>query len=182
MSEDKKLLTEEDIRNLENLNEEMIKEYCRLGEERLKDCLETKKQLEQKSFILLSAYITISLVLFHISTQENASIAYGISACILFIGIFFLLWSIKLSFYGNLGKNPKYWLQDKKYLTLNSDYNRYIYAYNLKNLMDKIEVCKKSNQEKRAKISIAIYAGFISIIPFIILFFHNHHLLVKAAE
>jgi len=181
MSEEK-ILTTDDIRKLDNLNEEMIKEYCRLGEERLKDCLDTKKQLEQKSFILLGGYITISLALFHISMQPTIDISYGISACFLLIGIIFLLWSIKFSTYGNLGKNPKYWLQDKKYLILPNDHNKYIYAYNLVNLMERIEYSKKRNEKKRAKIIIAIYAGFFSLTPFIILFFHNHHLSVAEVE
>jgi hypothetical protein len=71
MCEGKKILTVDDIMKLDNLNEEMIKEYCRLGEERLKDCLDTKKQFEQKASILLSIYMPLSIALFGLAAKFN---------------------------------------------------------------------------------------------------------------
>jgi hypothetical protein len=165
-------MTLDDIRQLENLNEEMIKEYCRLAEERLKDCLDTKKQLEQKAFVLLSGYITISLALFGLIISGKLPYIFGLSSLILCIGICFILLTIKLSNYGNLGRHPEDFLgkRNYNYLTIDKKYQALMYAYNLEYLVDAINISKKSNTDKRLKINLAIYCGAIALVPFLIKF------------
>jgi len=167
-------LTEDEISKLNSgdLNEDMIKEYCRLGEERLKDCLDTKKQFEQKGSILLSIYMPISLALFGLSMKFELPYIFNISAFCLFIGIFFILSSIHFSDYGSLGRHPEDFLGkiDYNYLTVDKKEQALMYAYNLEYLIDTINISDESNNKKQSKIIIAIWCGAISIVPFVIKF------------
>jgi len=169
-NKDKKILTQQEIQNLKGLNEEMIREYCRLAEERLKDCLETKRQFEQKASILLSIYMPISLALFGLSAKFNLPWTFNISASILFIAIIFILLSIHCSDYGNLGRHPSSWLQSNDYLTVKNNHKAAIYGYLLYDWVERIDASNKSNDKKQFKITLAIWLGFIAILPFLIKF------------
>lgn len=164
-NDNEKILTSKNIRKFSNLNEEMIKEYCRLGEENLRDCLATKKQIEQKSFILLTAYITISIALFGYMFSHYSTIVF-LSACCLCVGIILLLISIKFSNYGCLGRNTEDWLNGKEYITITKENQAFIFSDNLIDLANKINQSDKSNNAKIKKVTQAIYWGIAATFLF----------------
>ena len=73
------VLTKDDIRHLKNLNIDNIKFYLRLAEERLSDALDTKKQLDQKAFILFSGYMVATFALIGMS-ERFVDLAYWFNA------------------------------------------------------------------------------------------------------
>ncbi len=84
----KNIISAEQIRTIENLNHKAITFYIDLAEKRLNDELDTKKQFEQKSFVLLSGYITASIALFGLADKfNNSSFWFNMTAIIFCSGI-----------------------------------------------------------------------------------------------
>jgi hypothetical protein len=163
------LLTKDAIKNLEDLNRDAIKLYLESAEARLADTLDTKKQLEQKAFILFSGYIAAALAFFGLAEESN-SIGFWLysTAFVFCIGIIPLFISMKSSIYGNLGRHPKDWLEDEKYLTVKKEHEAHVLAYMLYDYMYRIDVSKKANERKALFLNIAVLFGMASLLPFTI--------------
>lgn len=163
------ILNLNDIQNLRNINNEAVKIFLSAAEERLKDALETKKQLEQKSFILFSGYITAAIALFGLSAKFSAlEFWFNLTAIPFCIAMIPLLLSFKASKYGNLGRHPKDWLENDKYLTVKTENLSHIYAYMLYSFVNRINQSNTSNKKKAGYLNYVILSGMLSICPFII--------------
>lgn len=172
-----KIISAEQIRGIENLNYEAIKFYIDLAEKRLNDELETKKQFEQKTFVLMSGYITAAIALFGLAEKFQASsFWFNITALIFCAGILPLFISLKSSDYGKLGKNPADLLQTTDYIAVNEDKLPHIYAYILREFVNKIDASTKSNLKKSGWLNVAIILGLLSVVPFLLkVLFCQHH-------
>jgi hypothetical protein len=163
------ILNLNDIYKLRNINEEAVKIFLSAAEERLKDALETKKQLEQKSFILFSGYITTVIALFGLSLKFTAlGFWFNLTAIPFCIAMIPLLLSFKASKYGNMGRHPKDWLENDKYLTVEKENLSHIYAYMLYSFVGRIDQSNTSNKKKACYLNYVILLGMLSICPFII--------------
>lgn len=175
----------EQIREIEILNLNAVKFYLDLAEKRLGDDLETKKQFEQKAFVLLSGYITASIALFSLAEKfKSESLFFNLTAILFCMGILPLFFSLKSSAYGALGKNPKDWLQSIDYLAVVDEKVPHMYAYTLWGFVKKINTSTVSNSKKAFYLNIAVLLGMSSVLPFLfkVLFLQPHHLLLKVLE
>lgn len=163
------MLSFDDISKLRNINEKTVKVFLSAAEERLKDALETKKQLEQKNFILFSGYITAVIALFGLSVRFTTLDFWFILTAIPFcLAMVPLLLSFKASKYGNLGRHPRDWLKNDKYLTVKNEDLGHIYAYMLHSFVNRIDQSNTSNKKKVSYLNYVIFLGILSVFPFII--------------
>ena len=141
---------------------EIVKEGVSQAEKRLTDALDTRKQLEQKAFTLLGGYITVSMALFGFAATLGKQhllfstlLAMG---ALFFVGIIFLIRSLRTSDYGTLGRCPDIWLQqgtiDGTSATLAT-----ILAYVLYDYDNRIRVSDGSNNTKGELLNYAIMCG-----------------------
>lgn len=163
------ILSRQAIRDLDGLNEEAIQFYLGLAEKRLMDTLDTKKQLDQKAFILLSGYILVVISLFQLAFNSDDGASYFVNgtALILCAGVGSLFASILIRRYGTNGRHPADWLHDSSYLTVKTKHTALIYAYVLHDYIDRIEESKKSNASKVFWLNAAIGFALCSTLPFI---------------
>ena len=164
-----KIITADQIRSLDNLNDEAIKFYLSLAEQRLSDELDTKKQFEQKSFILLSGYITAAIALFGFAEKfQSSSFWFNMTAVVFCTGILPLFLSLKSSNYGKLGRHPEDWLMSTDYLILSAEKITHMYAYTLRGFVNKVNASKESNRKKNTRLNIAVILGLCSVLPFLV--------------
>ena len=163
------IISKAEISTLTGLNLSAIKEYVSLAENRLVDTLETKKQLEQKAFILFSGYITAALALFGL-TEKFTGIAFwlNLTAIVFCIGVIPLFLSMKASNYGTIGRHPNDWLEGSDYLTIKDEHISYTHANMLHDLILRIDTSKGSNDKKATYLNIAILTGMAALLPFFI--------------
>jgi hypothetical protein len=168
-----------------NINIDIAKEAFSQSEKRLNDILETKKQYEQKAFILLNSYFLTSTALFTIAfsifKSKESLIFYGfiIYGIILFIATFCFILSLLKDDYGYLGSTPDMWLKkdilegDNSSLAIMLSYITYYHQ-------ERINYSLISNQKKEKWIDRGIYLTLCSPIIFFIiitlfyLFLHYH--------
>ena len=153
-----------------NLNIDNIKFYLRLAEERLSDALDTKKQLDQKAFILFSGYMVATFALIGMS-ERFVDLAYWFNASAIFFGAGAvpLFLCIRTMTYGTKGRHPEDWLgSGGSYLQVKDKKMAYIYAYTLHDHIGRIDMSKKSNETKVFYLNTAIGFGLLSLAPFII--------------
>jgi hypothetical protein len=162
-----KLLTKEFIRGLEGLNGRAIKFYLDEAEKRLQDILNTKRELEQKAYVLFAGYITAAFALFGLA-ERLEDISYWLigSAFFFCFGVVMLFFVINTSKYGTVGRNPYDWLEDPVYLTVKSNHLAHIYAYVLHDYIADIEISKQSNAYKVFYLRVAVLLGLFSLAPF----------------
>lgn len=163
------LITKEDIKKIRNLNECAIKYYLEAAEKRMADILNTKKELEQKAFVLFAGYIAAAFALFGLA-ERIVDLSYWFigSAFFFCIGVVMLFLVINTRKYGTVGRNPEDWLDSSVYLTVKRKYMAHIYAYMLHDYIDDIEISKRSNEIKVFYLNIAVALGLLSLTPFII--------------
>jgi len=163
------ILSALEIKELKNLNINLIKDYTTLAEKRLDDVLEIKKELEQKSFALLGGYLTASLTLFSLALKF-VEINFWLNSTAMFfgLGVIPLFLSLKTSLYGIKGRSPSSWLCDGQYLTAPDKNAPLIHAYILHGYDERIEQSIESNSKKSKFLNIAIWFGVLSLSPFVI--------------
>lgn len=112
----RRMLTKKEIKKIKHFNLFTAQEGLRQAEQRLNHCLETKRDIESKTRILLSIFVSITVALFSVPQILNidkptvywATMLTGI--CVLF-SVLCLLRSLKTLGYGTLGRYPDTWLQ-----------------------------------------------------------------------
>jgi len=169
------MLTTEEIQELyPNINKDIVREGINQAEDRLKDCLSTKTQLEQKALIILGAYVAIQLAIFSAIAFLYKSNAINplfftllLSGLVFTVGSIYLVLSLRASDYGTMGRSPSTWLQPD---TLEGDSHTHalILAHVLHGYDHRIETSIQSNAVKSRQLIIAIVAGVSSPIVFIV--------------
>ncbi|AEJ02199.1 hypothetical protein Nit79A3_2427 [Nitrosomonas sp. Is79A3] len=163
------ILTKDQIGKLTGLNTEAIKFYLVLANQRLEDTLSIKRELEQKAFILFAGYIAAAFALFGLAERSDGLSYWLIGSALFFCaGVVMLFVVINIEKYGVLGRNPEDWLDRQDYLTIKDKHIGHMYAYVLYDLIDDIEMSKRSNSSKVFYLSVAIALGLLSLSPLVI--------------
>lgn len=163
------ILTKDQIGKLTGLNTEAIKFYLSLANQRLEDTLNIKRELEQKAFILFAGYIAAAFALFGLAEGSHGFSYWLIGSAFFFcagVGMLFVV--INIEKYGVLGRNPEDWLDRADYLTIGDEHIGHMHAYVLYDLINDIEMNKRSNGSKVFYLRIAIALGFLSLSPLVI--------------
>lgn len=153
------------------INLDIAKEAYTQAEKKLNDILDTKKQFEQKAFILFSGYLTSAIGLFvlRLTLFNNKKLfsVFIVSSIILLLGVVSFCIALRTAQYGSLGSSPKMWLE--KYI-LEGDNNMLskMFAYLTFYCHEKIDISLKSNNLKAFFIDLGIYFGIIAIGIFIV--------------
>ncbi len=161
-----------------NLNPRIVEEAHNQAEKRLLDVLETKKNHEQKAFILLNAYLTLALAILGVAgsiyksvPSDNQWIPFFIAGILLITGS--VLFSISLTDknYGSVGSNPDMWLNQGIIDSTNEQHLYVMLAYITFHYQNRIEVSIKSNDAKTKLIRFGMYAGIFAPVALIISYF-----------
>lgn len=167
------MLSIAEIKNLK-INKEIIIEAVNSAKERLSDSLDTRKQLEQKCFILLSGYLTITLAicsatcyLYKVDNINYLFFVLSVISIIFIVALGFIFFALKGSSYGTLGRHPETWLQPH---VLDGTEKTYcvMLGYILHGYVERIETSINSNEIKCNMLNIAIILGCCSPVVFIL--------------
>jgi len=169
------LLSLDEIRSFHTkINLSIVNNGILEAKSRLKDALETKRLLDQKTFVLLKGYMLTSIALilalvFFISSKPITLIfiSFIISAFFFCFGIVFLLISLKSANYGTLGNYPDCWLQEG-IIDGDQDTHSTMLTYILHAYHDKIWQSDDSNIRKSGFLNLGILSGIIAIIPIMV--------------
>jgi len=158
------ILTEDEIQSLyPNINKDIVLKGLAQAEDRLKDCLTTKKELEKRTFVILSLYVIVQLVTFSVSEFSHINP----SVFMLTFGSILLLLSLKSSNYGALGRLPIVWLR-KDVLDGSDEVYVLTLAHILHRCTKQIKVSLKSNKYKSRLLDASILFGASSPIIFML--------------
>ena len=169
------MLTLEEIKNCK-INYEIIREALEQSEKRLKDYLQTMKDINQKTFIYFNAYLTIIIGLISAGYIIKDKNIYPQLLDFIFIFSPFILCSLILfilalhSFnYGSVGSDPEMWLEKD---IIEGDKDRLskmlgeITFYHENRIAESL----KSNGKKLKFQEAGIYLSILGIIASIIIF------------
>jgi hypothetical protein len=158
------MLSLQDIQHI-SPNLAIVREGITQAEQRLRDALETKQGLEQKAFILLGGYVSLSTALFGLAA--NLGHSHMMFGLLVSEGIFFVTGAIALyiSLYasncGTMGRYPDTWLQpgtlDGSERTLAT-----ILAYVLHGYQDRISVSDQTNRRKALFLNVGLCFGIFA--------------------
>lgn len=164
-----KILTKEEIGNIESVSNEAVDKYLNLAKERLVDSNDISKQLEAKVFNIFKAYSVTALVLFGLSEKiPELSLCFVLSGTLLFFGIVSLFFALRSSECGMLGRHPECWFDGDKYLTASKDDLSKISAYILYDYMVRIDQSISSNSKRAKLLDISIIFGITALLPFVL--------------
>jgi hypothetical protein len=168
------MMTQDEIRYSKNINEKVVREAFNEVKERLKDLLDTKNQIEQRSFVLFNGLITLLIAeitaayyVKHITPVQSEIYAALIPMIICSaLSILCLIGSMFGAKYGALGSNPNKWLQ-KDILCVKPKFFKTILAYHVFRYDNMIKNTNKSNTIKirliRAAICLLMLGVLISV-------------------
>lgn len=163
------MLTKEEIREITPINQEAVEFFLKLAEERMRDALDNKKDLEQKAYILFAGYVAAITALI-LMIQQIDSPLIGLSIAFLMIGQLCLLLCIKTTLYGVLGREPRIWLEEEVYIKKQDGNDMgLLKAYVLHDYQDHIKISVESNRVKANWIDISVGSGCVAIIPLALL-------------
>ena len=148
------MLTETEIQNTK-VNLDVAKIALAEVEKRFDDLMQTKENMEKRTFPLLAGYAAMATFLITHSVH--------LPAIIMFVGMIFLTASMMGRDYGCKGTDPDFWLQPN---TLDTDETglAVLIAYEIYHYSQKLDTSRASLIRKRQFIDIAILFGCISII------------------
>lgn len=160
--------------NYTKLNKNSIITGITQAEERLRDSLETKKNLESKTFTLLNSYLLATIAIFSVAAycHENKINTFFtippliLSGTALLIGCVYLILSLSVSNYGTLGRLPDTWLREGVVNDENEDNFILNMAHILHDYQDRILTSDESNHRRSKNLNRAIYCGLFSAIIF----------------
>ncbi len=171
VNNNKNILSLKDIKNIEGINENAVKFYLKLVEERFKDTMDTKKQIEQKTSVLLGAYLAGAIALFGIAQSSNLhNIFFNITATILFVGSIPLFLSLKTTGYGTVGRHPSDLLKTSYYITIKESHMPKIYVNIMHNYIKRIDTNIDKNGTKAFYFDFGVLVGLLSSLPFFLKF------------
>lgn len=171
------MMTLDEIRSA-TLNPKIVEEAHKQAEKRLTDVLDTKKSFEQKAFVLLNAYLTLSLAVFGVAgsiykTGWNSGqwIPFFASGLFLIFGAISFAVALMDDKYGAIGSNPDMWL-NKETIGSNDDTALYaMLAYITFYYQERINQSIRSNERKAKRIKIGISLGILSPIALMLSYF-----------
>ena len=158
-----KMMSIEEIQNSENINEDVVKEALNNVKEYLKDALDTKNQIEQRSFVLFNGVIPLLIAEFSAayyvkySAPPHLDVFEALTVMIFFstLSLICLIWSMMGFKYGASGSTPDKWLQ-KETLCADPKYFKTILAYRVFRTAPDIQLSVQSNAFKITLIRAAI--------------------------
>lgn len=165
------MMTLEEIRT-SKINPVVAREAYLQATARLSDILDTKKSFEQKAFILLNAYITVSTALFGAAgfiskgayEVGGLAIPFVASGAVIAVGALFLVYALIDLKYGALGSDPKMWLTAGTIDSTDDEAFRML-AYVTFHHQERIRVSIESNKKKALRVRIGVFFGVAA--PFI---------------
>lgn len=168
------MLTLEELR-LASLNAKVVEEAHRQAEKRLLDILDTKKNFEQKAFVLFNAYLTLSLAVLGVSgTLYRGGDTIGhwlpflISGCLLVLGAVSFFFAMTDRKYGAVGSDPNMWLVQGVVDADGENVVTAMLAYITSYYQERIYVSNESNESKAASIRRGMYIGLASPISLLL--------------
>lgn len=164
------MLTKEEIRKIDPINQEAVEFYLKLASDRLIDALGNKKDLDQKSFILFAGYIAAISALVALSQRIDSQLIL-LTTSLLIIGQISILISLITRAYGVHGTNPSVWLEDVYIRKQEGNDMGLLKAYVLCDYHDHVSVTVAANKVKANCVNIAVYCGIVAIIPVALLLF-----------
>jgi hypothetical protein len=165
------MLTLEEIRQ-SKINPLAVREAYSQAEKRLAYASDTKKALEQKSFTLLNAYITVSAALFGAagfllrdSPLTGIPLPFILSGTLTSVGAMVLVWALLDQPFGAQGSDPNMWLNKG---TIDGDDNAayVMLAYVVYYHQDRIDLSVASIESMARKMRIAVLSGVAAPLVF----------------
>lgn len=187
MAEEKPMpmLTEEELfAQRDALNGDIAKEAYVQAERRLLDCMETKKNLEQRGTTLLGGFITLSVAFCAASVAAYTSARFSplaphllANAALFIAGAMSFVWMQLPSPYPIVGDYSKNWITSG---LINAPDMKigYLLSVRTLRLQPLIEAAQKSNKKKASYLDVGITCGLLSACLFVAivsyrLFFSN---------
>ncbi len=162
------MLTKEAIKNLKHINMSIVREALNQAEKKLTDVIETKKQIEQKAFILFNGYLTLLIgeisASFVVKTTHPNLFYFLVSLIPFFVlSLILIVVSLHSYKYGSLGSNPSMWLE-KTTLEGNENSLKVMLGYITFYHQDRIKQSIQSNDAKLMLINLSAYSSLVGLI------------------
>jgi len=175
------ILSEDDIYELTDFEEDLVDSSLKEAEKMLEDCLKTKKDLEDKAGKLLTSQlsiISILIAIIHIIKyfviDEKIEILFYVTQIswlpILFltIGLIASVICLQVIDYGSCGVHPNFFLEKETFTTKKEKFKS-LKAYILVDYAKRIDVSINSNEKKAFCLKIAINCMISFLAPFLLL-------------